>query len=363
MSITMVLALCSLGSFLSALYITISCLVMWMRRKKPTFKGAPAYFLTHHAFYIALCDLAWHAPYFSCNFYVIVKPDWEPTQFLCTIIAVSYQFSGIWMNLWYTALSISVWYMIKDTTYLFRGITDLQHTLPTQTAITITLAIISTVIPWHDYGRLRGFEYGGRDCWVMDTSYQLILYGWVVLSMTSDLVLAFYAFRSIHVYKLSEAVVTDRITLQVKFIHRLYYFVLVDIFVWILPLIYRGFMLVDGKSPIWIKDGHNVLLVCLGMVNALIWSTTKEFESVFRYCQCCRISQLTSCLSGSEEGKETQNDMTIDNSFLESNNVVKSKGRVESLPRCIENSIDVSGEYVRLSGEPFIETRRRAQSF
>merc|ERR1719193_842654 len=104
--------------------------------------------------------------------------------------------------------------------------------------------------------------------------------------MMSDLVLMFYAMKSRRIYKQSQADINDRVTLHVKFMHRLYFLVFVDILVWILPLVYRVYVLIEGDSPCWIRDGHNILLVCLGMANAAIWSTTEEFESVFHYCRC-----------------------------------------------------------------------------
>lgn len=350
-TITLVLAICSLGSFLSAFYIFISCLVMWKRRKKPSFKGTPAYFLTHHAFYIALCDLVWHLPYFSCNFWFsFAKPNEDPSKLICMVIAVSYQFSGSWMQLWYIALSSTVLYMIKDEKWFFTGISDLQHTLSSQTTVTFILAAISTVIPWQSYGELEEDEYGGRSCWIMDRHYQLILYGWVVISMITDLVLMFYAMRSRRHYKQSQAEITDRVTLHVKFMHRLYYLVIVDSVVWILPLVYRVYILLDKTPQWWLKDIHNILLVCLGMANAAIWSTTEEFESVFRYCKFPRM-RSPARRSNSWEDDIYPYEKFLDNASHKSSvqsNVVKSgsEGR-ESGSFCIENPSSGAGENVR----------------
>merc|ERR1719245_432971 len=99
----------------------------------------------------------------------------------------------------------------------------------------------------------------------------------------------FYAMRSRRHYKQSQAEISGRVTLHVKFMHRLYYLVFVDSVVWILPLVYRVYILLDKTPQWWLKDIHNVLLVCLGMANAIIWSTTEEFESVFRYCKFRRM--------------------------------------------------------------------------
>jgi len=258
------------------------------------------------------------------------------------------------MQLWYIALSSSVLYMIKDVKWFFTGISDLQYTLSSQTTVTFVLAVISTVIPWQSYGELEGYEYDDRYCWIMDTHYQLILYMWVVISMLTDLVLMFYAMRSRRRYKQSQAEISDRVTLHVKFMHRLYYLVIVDIVVWILPLVYRVYILLEKTPQWWLRDIHNILLVCLGIMNAIIWSTTEEFESVFLYCKSRKVRPPARRSNSWEDGIHPY-EKFIDNASQKSSvqsNVVKSgsEGR-ESTSFCIEKLSNGAGEHTSV-GSP-----------
>jgi len=173
---------------------------------------------------------------------------------VCKLISVSTQFSGTYSALWYTALSCSVLYIIQDSRWFLFCVTSLDHTLLSQTIITTSLAVISTVIPYNFYGQV--VDYDGRHCWVADTDYQLIFYGWVMLSIVADLILLLYALGS-QTFQFSDTRKSDMMSrksdldkLQLKCIHRMYYIVFMDVFVWILPLLYRGFILVHKTPPL-----------------------------------------------------------------------------------------------------------------
>jgi len=259
----LITCICSLGSLISGFYLTISCFFMWVRRLKDN-DLPKAYFLTYHAFYIALSDVFWHAPFAIFCGLATMYTDWQVKKsWWCNVAGATIQLSGVFQASWYICLSLSIIFMFHG------GI--LITTLKLQSLVVFIVAIIAFNLPLicDDYEPVSdGYEV--VECWVSSAHFQLILYIPVCLSILLDLYLLIFS------AKISRAL---PLKAHQNLSTRVFWLLLVDVLVWILPLTHRFWqMTLDRPPPLWLATSHNILLACVGMANTAIWTSTSSFE-------------------------------------------------------------------------------------
>lgn len=64
---------------------------------------------------------------------------------------------------------------------------------------------------------------------------------------------------------------------------RMVAFVLVFLFIWLIPIINRLYPFVaDGPAPFWLAATHLILLSLLGTVNCLVWVVSRPLQRIIR---------------------------------------------------------------------------------
>jgi len=258
------LVCCSLFSIVCDIYLSTSCVYTFFH-KKPVSRVSSVYLLTTHALNITMGDSIWQLTFLITFFYIGNKELRE--QSMCKFAWFFSQFSGIYMAVWYTDLSFTASQVVHKT----RILSCCRRIDGQVRAVVATFFAAGTMaISW----RVNEFtvEYEDNVCWA-NRSHSFF-YAWILLSISSQLTLLF----SLAFVKCREKR-TPSATLRL-----ICYVVLVNIIVFIPPLVSWLYSLLGTSEPGRLSQVVKVSRLCFGVLNAVSWRMGIGFKSVFEIC-------------------------------------------------------------------------------
>ena len=288
-------SLLAISSLLSAVYMCISCYLIKLVQKRDgknainnNYDIGMSYWerydlLTHHVFYMSLCDgilalfilISW-LPRLWNEQYLILSTT------TCFLGGLMEQFSIVGTLTWWQMISWSLFEII----FLAHSI-SLRRRYLCHSIFAWSITILCCIIPMFtdNYGVLyvqfQDKDFVEKECSISDNDYYLAQFIPITFAMvTSIFVLSCVVIKHYGLFCIKpERPVFDGISVKSYMVKRLASFTMMNILIWLIPLINRTYQIVHHQSIFWLYGMHHSMMAFNGTGNAILWSRSKNWKS------------------------------------------------------------------------------------
>ena len=283
--------------------------------------------IIHHIFWMSFCDvliaiwglIVWIPQIFDPSHsnennlhYIIVDNNKA-----CYVFGILAQLAGTGTIVWYIMVSWRIFVILFNVPLNCEQSNSIAKTNRIHSIIAWSIVIIATVIPMVDnaYGRLIDSNYD-QECWIHKPIYQLC----ILIPITVAILFALFLLIAVYIRysdsgnnnynnnnhnnnnntvyftnynsggngcccglceKARKSSFDGLSTADEQIVKRLTLFSVVFIVSWVGVVVSRTYELVTGNiSPYWLVLIHHVCVNGIGMGNAYVWSSSKNFQTI-----------------------------------------------------------------------------------